>query len=153
LTGIDALVMALAPAFAAGFAIQQLLELLNAVYDVVEPLGEKNKTSETKAKEKAERDAKTSEEKAVDVEYKKSRKTLILGILSLAAGGFIVYNTPIRVLQPFNVTNLNPTWDIVITVFFISAGTEGLNSILKFLGYSKEKKDAEAEDKKKKALK
>lgn len=34
--------------------------------------------------------------------------------------------------------------DVIVTALVLSAGTEGFNSILKFLGYSKEDKKAQA---------
>jgi len=100
--------------FAAGFAVQQLLELTTAILDL--------------------------DSNATFQKYKKA----ILGLLSLTAGlllaGFV---GDLRVLSalgvrasglPFSAT------DVCVTGLVLSAGTEGVNSILKFAKYSKEDK-------------
>jgi hypothetical protein len=104
------------PLFAAAFAVQQLLEILTSILDV---------------------DSNPSFQK-----YKKP----ILGVVSLAVG-FILAGTVgrLRVLAALGA-NSAPEWiDIPITALVLSAGTEGVNSILKFLKYAKEdKKNAAA---------
>jgi hypothetical protein len=96
--------------FAAGFAVQQLLELATAILDL-----DGNPTFQ---------------------KYKKA----ILGLLSLATGlllgGFV---SELRVLSALGVTASGPT-DVCLTGLVLSAGTEGINSILKFAKYSKEDK-------------
>lgn len=114
---MDSLVKALAPVFAAGFAIQQLLELLDPLLS-----------------------------RFVDVAWKK----VILGLISLVIGlilsGFGGFRTLLPLFQassgstPWN----HPVLDVIVTGLILSAGTEGLNSIMKFLGYAKETKKAEA---------
>jgi|SRR5579872_1826611 len=103
--------------FAAGFAVQQLLELATAILNL-----DSNPT------------------------FQKYKKT-ILGILSLAAGlllaGFV---SPLRVLSALGVAASGPT-DVLVTGFVLSAGTEGINSILKFAKYSKEDKKTTAASK------
>jgi hypothetical protein len=98
--------------FAAGFAVQQLLELATAILNL-----DSNPTFQ---------------------KYKKA----ILGLLSLAAGlllaGFV---SQLRVLSPLGVAASGPT-DVCLTGLVLSAGTEGINSILKFAKYSKEDKKA-----------
>lgn len=113
---MDELVMALGPAFAAGFALQQFLEIISPVLD-----------------------------KFNKEDYKK----IILKIVSLVAGLLLAFVIGLRVLQPLGVANAG-IWDGIVTAFIISAGTEGINSIMKFLGYTKEDKKASAADKRKK---
>jgi len=114
---MDVLIKALAPAFAAGFAVQQLLEILNPVVDRI---------------------------------IAESYKKLVLGIVSFIAGLAIVSGAGLRILQPLGVNSAG-AWDIIVSGLVISAGTEGINSIVKFLGYTKEKQKAEAADEHKKA--
>jgi len=96
--------------FAAGFAVQQLLELATAILNL-----DSNPTFQ---------------------KYKKA----ILGLLSLAAGlllaGFV---SQLRVLSALGVA-ASGTTDVCLTGLVLSAGTEGINSILKFAKYSKEDK-------------
>lgn len=190
-TGIDALIWALAPAFAAGFAIQQLLELIDSIFIepfIVNPIisnrfqssiDTTQQEAETAAKEYANlrmaamamdsRDPKRSDsiEKVANAEVEKAKKEreaaakkeekndskkelkgLILGLASLIAAFIIVWTTNISVLTPFaeKIPHIPNSVDIAVTVLFISAGTEGINSIVKYLGYSKEKKDEEAKE-------
>jgi hypothetical protein len=73
-------------------------------------------------------------------------KKAILGVASFGAGLILAINIEeVRVLKAFGITS---GFDIWITGFVLSAGTEGANSILKFLKYSKEdkKSDAAAKD-------
>jgi hypothetical protein len=102
--------------FAAGFAVQQLLELMTSILDL-----DSNPTFQ---------------------KYKKA----ILGMLSLAAGlllaGFV---GDLRVLSVLGVTASGLPFtvtDVCVTGLVLSAGTEGINSILKFAKYSKEDKKA-----------
>ena len=104
---MDELVMALAPAFAAGFAIQQLLEILGPLFE------------------------------------KASNKKALLGYISLAAGLALSFGMGLRVLEPLGVGD-SDVFDAIATGLIISAGTEGINSIMKYLGYSKKKKKLEA---------
>lgn len=116
---MDTLVKALGPAFAAGFAIQQLLEVLDPLVKKI--IGDAD-------------------------------KKLVLGIVSLIVGLVLAFGAGMRVLQPLGIANAE-FWDAIVTALVISAGTEGINSILKFLGYSKEREKAEAGMQKKKAEK
>lgn len=127
---MDKLITTLAPVFAAGFAVQQLLEILTSLLDL---------------------DARETFQK-----YKKA----ILGFVSLILGLVLAYNGYLRVLQPlFAVVVTDPVTkaitisysvtipgylDYVVTTLVISAGTEGINSIMKFLKYSKEDKKSDA---------
>jgi hypothetical protein len=56
----------------------------------------------------------------------------------------------LRVLEPLGATT-SATWDALVTGLIVSAGTEGFNAIMKFLGYSKEKQKADAAEKQKTA--
>ncbi len=80
----------------------------------------------------------------------KADKKLILGIVAFVFGLVLAFGTGLRVLEPLGVANAG-TWDTVVTGLVISAGTEGINSILKFLGYSKEREKTIAAIAKKKA--
>jgi hypothetical protein len=102
---MDTLVIALGPAFAAGFAVQRLLEILDPLLEKI-PLVKK---------------------------YKK----IILGIVSLIIGLVLAFGVGLRVLRPLGVVKAD-VLDGVVTALIVSAGTEGFNSILKFLGYTKE---------------
>jgi len=108
---MDKVITAFGPLFAAGFAIQQLLEILTSILDL---------------------DSNPNFQK-----YKKA----ILGVISLVVG-FILAGTveQLRVLAALGVPS-PPGWiDIFVTALVLSAGTEGVNSILKFLKYAKEDK-------------
>lgn len=107
---VDPLILALVPAFAAGFAIQQLIELVDPII--------------------------------VRFGLKDTDKKLVLGVMSLILGALIVLFTPVRILDSLGYKI--PLLDGAVTALFISGGTEGLNSIIKFLGYTKEKEKADA---------
>ncbi len=73
-------------------------------------------------------------------------KKIILGVLSLTLGLVLAFTAKLHVLQLLGVT-LEPGLDLVdaiVTGLIISGGTEGINSILKFLKYTKEDKKNEA---------
>ena len=121
------LTTALGPAFAAGFAIQQLLEILDPVFSAIWPAT----------------DAATGSAQ---------KKKVALGMLSLALGISIAYCCGLHVLQALlpALANGKPpepvTGDTFLTGLIISAGTEGLNTIVKFVGYAKDAKKGEAAD-------
>jgi hypothetical protein len=108
---MDELIKALAPAFAAGFAVQQLLELVDAIFlgRLIGP-----------------------------------NKKAILGVISFLAG-LGVSTAGIRVLATLGMNNARMNGlDIFVTALIVSGGTEGFNSILKFLSYKKEEVKGEA---------
>lgn len=128
---MDKLITMLAPVFAAGFAVQQLLEILTSILDL---------------------DSREQFQK-----YKKA----ILGLIALVLGFILAYKGYLQVLHPLFVseTQVDPTThkvtfyysrdipdylDFIVTALVISAGTEGVNSILKFLKYKKEDTKTEA---------
>ncbi|HUK90198.1 MAG TPA: hypothetical protein VLZ81_07345 [Blastocatellia bacterium] len=108
---MDALVKALGPAFAAGLAIQQLLELLDPFF---QSLG--------------------------------TKKKIVLNILALVVGLALAFGLNLEVIKPLidqggSTAAFNqPVWDHIVTGLIISGGTQGINSILKFMGYAKEQK-------------
>jgi hypothetical protein len=113
---VDQLLVALAPGFAVGFAVQRLLEILDAVLGFLLPdTWDKSPTL----------------------------KHFVLSIVSIIAGGAVALTTGIRVLHPLGGT-ANDAWDVAVTALVISAGTEGLNSILKYLGYKKDEQKGNA---------
>src|SRR4051812_41787273 len=105
---MEKLVTALGPAFAAGFAVQRLLEILDSW--IVGSTGNPYLTT-----------------------YKKA----ILATISLIAGFALSFGAKLHVLQPLGITDAD-ILDGIVTAFVVSAGTEGFNSIMKFLGYAKE---------------
>lgn len=107
---MDPLTTALGPAFAAGFAVQRLLEILDPI---------------------------------VNRFVKEENKKIVLGIVSLLTGLVLAFGAKLTVLSHLGVT-VNAYLDYFVAALIISAGTEGFNSILKFLSYKKEEKKAEA---------
>lgn len=76
-------------------------------------------------------------------------KKVILGLVSLTLGQLLAFQFDLHVINL--LLNLTPaqhaSLDAMVTGFIISGGTEGINSILKFLKYSKEDKKNEAASK------
>ena len=105
---MDKLVMALGPAFAAGLAIQQLLELLDPVFG--EKLGD--------------------------------NKKIVLNMVALGIGLLLAFAGGLQVLEPLGIHH--STVDSIVTGLIISGGTQGINSLLKFMGYAKEAKKSDA---------
>jgi hypothetical protein len=117
----------LATCFATGFAVQQAVEIVSSCLSL-----------------RKEWDSNIQRKKAV---------------LSLTAFGLsllFVCSLKLDVIQPLRGDSALPTgWPLymqgLVTVVFISAGTEGFNSLLKWLSYKKEDAKATAADKKIKA--
>lgn len=99
------LAQALAPAFAAGFALQRLFEITDPLFASLSGNGKKT----------------------------------VLNILALAVGLLLSGAGALRVLEPLGIAN-KVAVDVLVTGLVISGGTEGFNSIMKFLGYKKEEK-------------
>jgi hypothetical protein len=121
------IIKALAPAFAAGFAVQQLLEIVTSFLDLGDNTG-----------------------------FQKYKKP-ILGFIALVIGFSLSYGIgQLHVLTVLLTTvgadgkplppapPVNDFLDALVTGLIISAGTEGINSILKFLKYTKEDKKNQA---------
>jgi len=110
-------VTAVGPAFVAGFGVQRLLEILDSWIGL---------------------------DKKTTPEWRKA----ILSFASLVSGFILAYGLGIKVLTsvfgPGNTSEVYAALDLVLSALVISAGTEGFNSILKFLSYSKETKKADA---------
>jgi|SRR6266545_6440733 hypothetical protein len=70
-------------------------------------------------------------------------KKLILALVALLAGLAFAAIGPLRVLERLGIEDRD-TLDFFVTALLVSAGTEGFNSLLKFLGYAKEAKKNEA---------
>lgn len=105
---------AFGPAFAAGFAVQRLLEIVDSW---LIHFGEGSI-------------------------FVRAKPT-ILATLSLVTGLLLTTVAPLRVLEPLGATNA--VWaDMLVTALVISAGTEGFNSIVKFLEYAKDNKKGQA---------
>jgi hypothetical protein len=114
---MDKLISALAPVFAAGMGIQQLGELLSPIIDKISA----------------------------------DNKKIILGLVSLIMGLAVAFIANLHVLQLLGASrperlsvDVFNAIDAIVTGLIISGGTEGINSILKFLKYTKEDKKNEA---------
>lgn len=103
-------ITALLPAFAAGFAVQRLLEIIDPALEA----------------------------------WVKERKGYYLGLVSLAVGFGLATLADLRVLIHLGADTRGLAYlDFFVTGLIISAGTEGFNSILKFLSYKKEEQKSE----------
>ena len=109
---MEILITALGPVFAAGMAVQQLLELIG-------PWMEKWTNDDEK------------------------RKKLFLGLISLAVGLGISFGARLYVLGALGSSTPH-VLDGIVSGLIISGGTEGINSVMKYLGYSKAKEKANA---------
>jgi hypothetical protein len=108
---MNELATALGPAFAAGFAVQRILEMLDSIG--FSNLGD--------------------------------RKKLVFSLVSLAVGLTLAFAGGIRVLRYLSQAPVAPDWvDACVTGLIVSGGTEGFNSIMKFLSYKKEEKKGDA---------
>jgi len=78
----------------------------------------------------------------ISADYKK----IIIGLVSLTLGMLVAFQFELHVVNILlGVTpQKHGTLDAIVTGLIISGGTEGINSILKFLKYSKEDKKNEA---------
>jgi hypothetical protein len=115
---MDQLVVTLGPVFVAGFAVQQVLELLTGWFSLDS-----------------------------DNRFEKYKK-VILGIVSLTLGLFLAGCVrEFRVLHALKIDTVGTGLDVFISALVLSAGTEGVNSVLKFFKYSKEDKKATAASK------
>ncbi|HOT07739.1 MAG: hypothetical protein A4E45_00651 [Methanosaeta sp. PtaB.Bin039] len=115
---MDSVMIALIPVIVACVAIQQLLEVADPVISRI--VGEKD-------------------------------KKLALGLLSMLAGLVLAFVGGLRILRPIWSANgldipmgAADSGDALVTALIVSAGTEGFNSVLKFLGYAKESKKSDA---------
>lgn len=119
---MDMLITSLGPAFAAGLAIQQLIEITDRFIEQVLKFA--------------------GPSLGIDID-----KKLVLGLISFVAALFLTVGAGLRVLQPLGVQQ-GDIADVLVTALIISAGTESFNSIIKFLGYVKEDRKVTAAEKK-----
>jgi hypothetical protein len=72
----------------------------------------------------------------ISADYKK----IVLGLISLTLGLVLAFTAKLHILQLLGVMPAPSldTVDALVTGLIISGGTEGINSILKFLKYKKE---------------
>jgi hypothetical protein len=110
---VDTLVVALGPAFAAGFALQRLLEILDPIVDRLTG---------------------------------SASKKIVINVIAFAVGLGLALAASLRVLEPLGITDKDAV-DVIVTGLVVSGGTEGFNSIMKFLGYKKEEKKEESKQK------
>ncbi|MEA3548417.1 MAG: hypothetical protein U9R66_12225 [Thermodesulfobacteriota bacterium] len=68
--------------------------------------------------------------------FKKWKNQTVTSLFSLLLGFILAFWGNLRILEPLCYEG-NEFWDIFVTALVISAGTEGINSIIKFLGYAK----------------
>jgi hypothetical protein len=117
-------IKALAPAFVAGFAVQQAVEVVSSIVAFIPGF-----------------------DKTVKL------KKLVLLTVSLGFSWFVVCHFQLDVMQTFSPPPKGTPppfscWNAIVTIIFISAGTEGFNSLLKWLNYKKEETKTTAADKK-----
>lgn len=104
------LVTALGPAFAAGFAVQQFLELIDPLFGGLT----------------------------------ESAKKIVFSVLALGLGFVLTLVGGFEVLEQLADQDIPDALDVLVTALVISAGTEGFNEILKFLGYAKQNEKKKA---------
>ncbi|HXH91822.1 MAG TPA: hypothetical protein VNN25_09600 [Thermoanaerobaculia bacterium] len=109
---MDKVITALLPAFAAGVAIQQLVEILDPLFSKI---GDSN------------------------------RKKTLINVISAAVAVIFVWGGGLTVLAPLK-PGINQWIDLAASALIVSSGTEGFNSIIKFMGYKKEEQKAAAGD-------
>jgi hypothetical protein len=68
----------------------------------------------------------------------------VLGIIGFFIGLVLAYTFHLNVMEYFKVPNSGGILDKFVTALILSAGTEGMNSLVKFLKYLKEDKKATA---------
>ena len=114
------IVKALAPLFTAGFAIQQLTELLGGALSISDP-----------ARQKIE----------------PATKKLYIKVVATIVGAVFVYFSHMKVLGALGY-DVSGWVDYPLGALIVGGGTEGINSIMKFLGYAKEDKKLSAANQK-----
>lgn len=113
-------VSAFGPAIAASVAIQKLIEIIDGLLEWAMSW------------------------RKVAKDDRPGRKRLVTGLLSV--GIAFAFSAPydyIRILKHLG-TGAPAALDVIVTALVIGGGTEGINSILKMLGYAKEQRKAEA---------
>jgi hypothetical protein len=134
---MDLIIHALAPVFVVALAIQMLIETLDPIFDKVFDRA----VSDKKVKTESLPPSVQKDQMLNDViAQKKQMKGFWLRAFSIAIGlGFSIC-LELRVLGPLGLSKI-PQWiDIFVTGLCISNGTEGLNSVLKFISALKDSK-------------
>jgi hypothetical protein len=121
-------VSALAPAFAAGFAVQQTIELVDTLFSVIS----------------------TTWRNMADAP---ALKKLVASGIGLLLSMILVTAGKLDIIAPLLAQGAEVPGFIrdLISVLFISAGTEGFNSLLKWVSWKKEESKAKAAGKPSKA--
>jgi hypothetical protein len=70
-------------------------------------------------------------------------KSMVTTVVSIGIGVVLAIVFKLRVLDALG-THQNRALDAIVTGLVISTGTEGVNSVVKFLGYKKEEQKAES---------
>lgn len=115
----------LLPILAVGFAVQRLMEILDPVVDLVlTKLG------------------------------RPESKKIFLGLASLITGLVLAFTAKLQFLLYLgvNLTQFPAFLDYLVTGLILSGGTEGVNSVLKFLSYKKEGRKEETKAVKERSL-
>jgi hypothetical protein len=153
---MDAIIAALAPVFAAGFAVQRLLEVLDPVLFPKESDEVKRANDGADAANDQKNGLAAGTSAAQRVANKAALKKRILGLISLILGIGLVLGTGIRVLHATGLAGITPfvtdPIDAMVTALVISAGTDGVNSMLKFLAYAKDNQNPDSGSSKLSAL-
>jgi hypothetical protein len=76
-------------------------------------------------------------------------KKFVVGIISLVLGWLLAGPGGIHIFEALKWT-MDPRLDVFVSGIFISGGSEGFNSLMKFANYKKEGSKADAADKLKK---
>lgn len=134
---MDLIIRTLTPIFMVALAIQMLIEIMDPLLDkLFDGAGKDLKAKVLAMPASPDRDQLLSEVAA----GKKRAKGFWLKTLSIAIGLALSMVLGLRVLGPLGLSAV-PGWiDVFVTGLCISNGTEGLNSVLKFIGALKDSK-------------
>ena len=116
---LTSIVTGLAPAFIAGFAVQQAVEVISSLLAFSKGLDNNIKA-----------------------------KKAVLSLIAVVISAIVVTSSKFDVFAPFSGDTGHSGAHVFLTIVFVSAGTEGFNSLLKWLSYKKEDVKATAADKK-----
>jgi hypothetical protein len=108
--------------FAAGFAVQRVIEIVDGVLDALAGY------LETKVRWK-----------------KEAWKRLVTGLLATGCGFAIAGFGGFRIVKYLTSDPVNGTVDLLITALAIGGGTEGVNSVLKYASSAKRNASAQAD--------
>lgn len=122
---METLLAALGPALAAGLAVQRLLEILDGPIDHLVKLAWWEKSAAGR----------------------KALKRLANNLVAVGIGFWLAFTLDLDILAALgaDTDSAGAGWlDGAVTGLIVSTGTEGVNSIVKFLGYKKEEKKVQA---------